>query len=40
MGLTDEITPVKPTRDTLIVLMIFILIWVGVGIAIGYYLPH
>ena len=40
MGLTDDIVPVKPTKQTLAVLIGFILIWVGIGIAIGYFLPH
>jgi len=40
MGLTDGIQPVKPTKETLAVLFAFIGIILGIGIAIGYYLPH
>jgi len=36
----DDIEPVRPTIETVLILLIFILICVGSGIAIGYYLPH
>lgn len=40
MSITDQVTPVKPTKETMTILLVFIGICIGIGIAIGYFLPH
>jgi hypothetical protein len=40
MGILDTIEPVKPSKETITILIGFILIWLIIGFFIGYYFPR